>query len=118
MVQRSAQEEVSLVSQRKEYEKMLTQQRRLYEDKMTELDKLHSQRKVSGSLSLPSPPLSLSLSLSMFSLPPSLSPHTQEYEAELEMLQDQKKSYEAKVEEYEALQLQKKVDLKCSTPPP
>ena len=35
--------------------------------------------------------------------------HTQEYEAELEMLQGQKKSYEAKMEEYEALQLQKKV---------
>ena len=48
MVQRSAREEDSLVSQRKEYEEMLTQQRRLYEEKMTQLDKLHSQRKVSG----------------------------------------------------------------------
>lgn len=46
MVQRSAREEDSLISQRKEYEKMLSQQRGLYEEKMTELDKLHSQRKV------------------------------------------------------------------------
>ena len=36
-------------------------------------------------------------------------PLPQEYEAELEMLQDQKKTYEEKMEEYEALQLQKKV---------
>ena len=47
MVQRSAREEDSLVSQRKEYEKMLGQQRGLYGEKMSELEKLHSQRKVS-----------------------------------------------------------------------
>ena len=47
MVQRSAKEEDSLISQRKEYEKVLTQQRQLYEEKMTELNKLHTQRKVS-----------------------------------------------------------------------
>ena len=46
MVQRSAREEDSLVSQRKEYENMLSQQRGLYGEKMTELEKLHSQRKV------------------------------------------------------------------------
>ena len=38
-------------------------------------------------------------------------PSPQEYEAELEMLQEQKKTYEEKMEEYEALQLQKKVRL-------
>ena len=48
MVQRSAKEEDSLVSQRQEYEKVLSQQRRLYDDKMTELEQLHTQRKVSG----------------------------------------------------------------------
>ena len=47
MAQRSAKEEDSLTSQRKEYEKVLTQQRRLYEEKMAELDQLHTQRKVS-----------------------------------------------------------------------
>ena len=46
MVQRSAREEDSLVSQRKEYEKMLSQQRGLYGEKMSELEKLDSQRKV------------------------------------------------------------------------
>ena len=34
---------------------------------------------------------------------------SQEYEEELEMLQEQKTTYEAKIEEYEAMQLQKKV---------
>ena len=46
MVQRSAREEDSLVSQRMEYEKMLSQQRGLYGEKMSELEKLDSQRKV------------------------------------------------------------------------
>ena len=36
---------------------------------------------------------------------------SQVYEAELEMVQEQKKTYEAKMEEYEALQLQKKVEV-------
>ena len=107
MVQRSAREEDSLLSQRKEYEEMLTQQRRLYGEKMTELDKLHSQRKVSGHTPHTH---TLSLFLSFSHTPYTLSlSHTQEYEAELEMLQGQKKSYEAKMEEYEGLQLQKKV---------
>ena len=100
MVQRSAKEEDSLVSQRKEYEKVLAQQRQLYEEKMTELDKLHSQRKVSE---LPLSPVLCSM-CDVYT--------SQEYEAELEMLQEQKKTYEEKMEEYEALQLQKKVKMR------
>ena len=46
MVQRSAKEEDSLLSQRLEYERVLAQQRRLYEEKMSELKQLHTQRKV------------------------------------------------------------------------
>ena len=53
MVQRSSQEEESLVSQRVEYERELTQQRQFYEEKVTELDRLQSQRKVCVYLTLP-----------------------------------------------------------------
>ena len=97
MVQRSAEEEESLLSQKMEYEKVLAQQRQLYEEKMTELDELHSQRKVSE---LPLSPVLCSM-CDVYT--------SQEYETELEMLQEQKKTYEEKVKEYEALQLQKKV---------
>ena len=50
MVQRSAKEEDSLMSQRNEYEQMLTQQRRLYEENLTELNRVNSQRKVSNTV--------------------------------------------------------------------
>ena len=99
MIQMSAEEEESLVSQKTEYEKVLAQQRQLYEEKTTELDKLHSQRKVSE---LPLSPVLCSM-CDVYT--------SQEYEAELEMLQEQKKTYEEKMEDYRALQQQKKVKM-------
>jgi flagellar biosynthesis chaperone FliJ len=87
MVQRSAREEDSLVSQRKEYENMLSQQRGLYGEKMTELEKLHSQRK------------EYEAELEM------LQEQKKSYEAkveEYEALQLQKKDYEAKLSELES----------------